>query len=160
MGFEGKSNEWEYDEKKMENDFFKHRLGRKPSVRQILSCIPVLSEEALSRIKVKPGGRGGQLHVRGWNSAMSAMEHEFIKLSNKRDTVILEELFAFDNMNNNESLVLYNITASWDEAKRTGKFDVQLYLKEGVFGRNYRSTQQKNQSFTRLLGSWYDIFPL
>ena len=45
--FETEKEEWTYDEMEMKHDFFRHRIGKNPSLQNILSAMPILEESKI-----------------------------------------------------------------------------------------------------------------
>lgn len=110
--FEGTSSNWEYNEADMEEDFFRHRIGRRPLLRHVLNAIPLVKPDSIPESS---------------SSEVSQTETEALILENQNDLSILRELERFDknwglndaNLGGATPLEM-NISADWNTAKRSG----------------------------------------
>jgi hypothetical protein len=104
------SADWEYDEAEMEYDFFRHRIGKRPTISMILLSIPVTKSDSI------PDSGAFEQRVFCLTEP-SVNETEALLLDNQDDLKLLRELWPF--VSDCFSLGL-DITASWNKSERKG----------------------------------------
>lgn len=108
---------WTYDEAEMETDFFRHRIGRRPTLGYIIKSLP-LKDDYIPEIT-------GALRSDAISTKPCFTESEAIILENKKDKGILMEIYQFVRdeecfFRDNSELIGLDLTAEWDKGKRTG----------------------------------------
>jgi hypothetical protein len=103
---------WVYDEKEMEEDMFKHRIGKHPILRQILHSIPIVEHDSIPEVTAKTPS----------DLRACPFETEAILLDNQNDLTLLRELEMFDQQlrNETEEVLGLKIHAKWDSSARKG----------------------------------------
>jgi len=109
------SPKWVYDEVEMENDFFRHRIGKQPTLFYILASIPVTEDDSLPE-------EGKLQQSFSWQSSSrnkpSLSETEALLLENKGDLKLLREMYFF-TYSEIDTLGL-TLTAQWNKTQRKG----------------------------------------
>jgi hypothetical protein len=113
------SSEWTYDEAEMEDDTFRHRLGKRPLLKNVLDCIPIVEKE-----KMPKSGHVTGLTLNGKESS-AAEDTEGIVLENRNDLQLLQILATTDGFRgmagrNDGHPIDGDIVASWDKTSRAG----------------------------------------
>ena len=103
---------WVYDEIEMEEDMFKHRIGKHPILRQILHAIPIVEHDSIPEVTAKTPS----------DPRASPFETEAILLDNQNDLTLLRELEMFDTQFRHVTgeVLGLNIHAKWDSSARKG----------------------------------------
>ena len=108
---------WEYDETEMEEDFFRHHIGKNPTLRSILTAVPVRDE-----VPDFTGDlRKGTMYPS--KKAPGITESGALLLENKADLSLLLELFHFRNsifVNTSDVFVGVETHAEWNKDTRRG----------------------------------------
>jgi hypothetical protein len=109
------SPKWVYDEAEMENDFFRHRIGKQPTLAYILTSIPVTEDDSIPQ-------EGKLQQSYSWNSSSggkpSLSETEALLLENKSDLKLLREMYSF-TYSEPDTLGL-TLTAQWNKTQQKG----------------------------------------
>jgi hypothetical protein len=119
--YEGKEEGWDYDEDEMKSDFFRHRVGPRPSTTALLQSISILEES-----KIPDSGRVSITHeIRGARTPkeeVSGFETEALILDNPNDMMILEELNQYTRRFHEfgPSVLGMDLQAKWDKSSQTG----------------------------------------
>jgi hypothetical protein len=109
--------EWTFNEKEMEEELFRHRFGKRPTLRTILASIPVLPRDQIP----KDGGLGSGAPHR----MASVSETQATLLDDPRDVLVLQEIsrnsrkFGGGARGDYETLA-GDIVARWDSEQRKG----------------------------------------
>jgi hypothetical protein len=112
--------EWTYNEQEMEEELFRHRFGKRPTLSTILASIPVLAPDEIPK-----DGRIGS--PAGPSDEMaSASETQAILLDNPNDVVVFQEIqrnsstFGQGTRTYQHDPLSGDITAHWDSNERKG----------------------------------------
>jgi len=106
------SPNWEYNEAEMENDFFRHRIGKHPDIEMILHSIPVTKIDGIPESGSYVKGLTNQ------TNEPSISETEALILDRQSDLNLLRELLAFAQ-NGFDGLGL-TTDATWNGSERKG----------------------------------------
>jgi len=109
---------WTYDERKMEEELFEHRFGKRPTLEMIAESIPVMEED-----KIPDDGR---LSSGGNSSMCSASETEAVIIDDESDRRVVCGLYELspggfrDGKFSAGRAADGDIRATWDSANRKG----------------------------------------
>lgn len=179
------SPKWVYSEADMENDFYRHRIGKQPTLLYILQSIPVTENDAIPE-----GGdpRRNDIYIGGNESEQkpSVCENEAILLENKADLSLLQEVYFFGS---SDSVIGTTLTSTWNKTRRNGvsfasavctlfsgplcsryllstyqNIQITVYLKKNSFvethvAGSFERQRLRKALFSRLLGCFYNVFP-
>jgi hypothetical protein len=112
--------EWTYNEHEMEEELFRHRFGKRPTLSTILASIPVVAPDQIP----KDGEGWGASCLR--DKMASASETQAILLDDPNDTVVLQEIqrnactFGDGARTYHHDHLSGDITAHWDSHQRKG----------------------------------------
>jgi hypothetical protein len=106
---EGKP-EWVYDEVEMEEDFFRHQIGKKPTIESVLQAVPVLNEVPEYNGDVR---KGRQYQT---SKSPAITEANALLLETKSDLNLLHELYLLDASN----FIGLRTCAEWNKELRKG----------------------------------------
>lgn len=109
------NSRWVVDKKEMANDFFRHRIGKEPTLGLILNCIPVVNVESIPESGRRQRDYGNYDEN---ESPPSVFETEALLLDNPKDLTLLRELYSFDSAGNNDLGQI--ITAKWNKSQGKG----------------------------------------
>jgi len=143
---------WKYDESEIEEDIFRHRLGKRPRLQSRSSrpCIKFVSRNEKGRIEKN--------------------QQEAIIVENENDLSLLQflRLATQIGMGNHKDhctgriladmSIRGNIEAAWDKANRKGTFKVQIFLPNTAFSTGVAFPLK--EGFSLFLGLWFGFFPL
>jgi hypothetical protein len=115
-----------YDETEMENDTFRHRLGKRPMLKNVLDCIPIVEKEKMP----KSGHVSGSTVSRygSGDAPAGAEETEGIVLENRNDLLLLQILGRTDGFCDTTGHPIDgDIVANWDKTSRSGVSSCNYY---------------------------------
>ena len=113
---------WVYNESDMDEDFFRHRIGKHPTLPMILGAIPVLTEDKIpdeSTVNFKSDWNSSYNRA---NSKPLVSETEALLLSGQNDRVLFEELnqFTSSSSTSDESFLHFTLEGKWDKDSKIG----------------------------------------
>ena len=169
------SNKWKYCEAEMEEDFFKHRIGKNPTIRHILLAIPTVTDDSIPETgyvagdpygsDTRPAANEGEALLLGYDGDGDGDDDD--DDNNKRvdgDMRVLRELNAFVEIAGVPSPIDLNIQAKWNKTTRRGTIEIKLYLNghafvtsTGVGGGGMRRQSDRKALFSRLLCTWFNV---
>jgi hypothetical protein len=167
-----------YDETEMEDDTFRHRLGKRPMLKNVLDCIPIVEKEKMPKSGHVSGLPTGSQY--GSDDA-AAEETEGIVLENRYDLQLLQVLARTDGFREYGDPIDGDIVASWDKTSRSGVSSCNYHifviipyqlthqippgsvpsqtLTVRVFLSPTAFTQNKTNGCNELLGVWFKLYP-
>ena len=114
---------WVYHEEEMKDEFFRHRIGERPTVGTLLDGIPILEESKIP-------DSGSVTLIDCDKAGVSGFETEALILDNHNDKIILEELHRFHSIDIPFGVTLPGMSAprglgrdlhaKWDKTTQTG----------------------------------------
>ena len=114
---EDTSDKWTYNDTEMEEDFFRHRIGKNPCLDRILLSVPVVAADSIPETaKVITSNYAAIID----RSNPAANETEALLLENDADLTLLRELHEFCEYNDVLGMIL---RAKWDKVQRQGVSD-------------------------------------
>lgn len=151
---EGKP-EWVYDEVEMEEDFFRHQIGKMPTIESVLQAVPVLNEVPEYKGDVRKGRQYGT------SKSPAITEANALLLEKKSDLHLLHELYLLDASN----FIGLRTCAEWNKELRKGVLTLKVYIQRQAIistvgnANNIRRICDRTALFSRLLGCWFNVFP-
>ena len=135
---EGKDG-WTFNENEMRHDFFRHRIGDKPSIKNLLRVISVLKEDKIpdrGSVNYNPTNhhRGCRYETQATKKQYSGLETEALLIDDRNHRIILQELFAFKDSMYDCRVLRYDIQTNWNVASQNG---VSNYSKMLCFEINF-----------------------
>jgi hypothetical protein len=124
------SSERTYDETEMEEDTFRHRLGKRPLLKNVLKCIPIVEKEKMPKTGSVHGFPTGFGHH---GSACAAEDTEGIVLESRNDLHVLQMLAINGGFGriagwNAGDPIDGDIVASWDKTTHSGVSSCNSHL--------------------------------
>ena len=117
QNYEGKDSEsegcWKYDAAEMEEDFFLHRIGKKPTITNILAALPIASGENIPDT-TDPNDWGFERNT-STRVPFSFMECEAMLLDDPEHIQLLWQIHS-----SIKGSFSYDVDATWDREKRKG----------------------------------------
>ena len=123
------SSGWIFDQKEMDSDMFDHCLGRYPRIDQILSLLPVLSDDKIPKTGVvtKSGKSISNLDI-------SADETQAVLLENRHHRFIFQLLHQIGGFTSGSDPrpVKGDIEATWNETNQSGVSETMFPERTGL----------------------------
>jgi hypothetical protein len=117
--------EWSFNEKEMEEELFRHRFGKRPTLQAILASIPILEQDKIPTdggLGANPSsGRPGN-----YSKIAAASETQAVLLDDPSNICVLHEIsrnvhtFGTGKGRNTHDALAGDILATWDSKKRKG----------------------------------------